>query len=245
MMSNVVNAALRPLLSRRAAEIARGRALPALASVGVEGARLRRLPPPLRRSVHVEAKIESLGIELPAAPLPKANYNIVCLPPGEDVMYVSGHLPIKPDGELITGTLGPDTGGMTVEEGYAAARHCGLNIISTLKAQLGDLDRVEQVVKVRVRDRELPCRVQAPAPRRGRVLGPHHGGVRQAGGLPRQERDRDEHAAPERFRGGGGDREDQAGISDKHRMNEGFIQRDRAGQGFGWKWGRFLLSGIV
>jgi hypothetical protein len=39
---------------------------------------------------------------------------------------------------------------MTVEEGYAAARHCGLNIISTLKKQLGDLDRVEQVVKVRV-----------------------------------------------------------------------------------------------
>ena len=35
-----------------------------------------------------------------------------------------------------------------MEEGYEAARHCGLNIISTLKSQLGDLDRVEQVVKV-------------------------------------------------------------------------------------------------
>ena len=49
---------------------------------------------------------------------------------------------------MITGTLGPDNGGLTVEEGYDAARHCGLNIIATLKKQLGDLDRVEQVVKV-------------------------------------------------------------------------------------------------
>ncbi len=55
----------------------------------------------------------------------------------------------KADGTLITGTLGPDHGGMTVEEGYDAARHCALNILATLKSQLGDLDRVEQVVKVR------------------------------------------------------------------------------------------------
>ena len=40
---------------------------------------------------------------------------------------------------------------MTVEEGYDAARHCGLNIIATLKEQLGDLDRVEQVIKVRAK----------------------------------------------------------------------------------------------
>ncbi|KAL7469707.1 hypothetical protein ACHAXS_009955 [Conticribra weissflogii] len=108
--------------------------------------------PLLRRSIHIEKKMERLGIELPAAPLPKANYNIVCLPPGGETttMYVSGHLPIKADGTLITGTLGPDRGGMTVEEGYDAARHCALNILATLKSQLGDLDRVEQVVKVRV-----------------------------------------------------------------------------------------------
>lgn len=50
---------------------------------------------------------------------------------------------------MITGALGPDDGGLTVEQGYAAARLCGLNIIATLKNQLGDLDRVEQVIKVR------------------------------------------------------------------------------------------------
>lgn len=126
---------LRPLLSRRIA----GRISRRGASANDDG---------IRRNVHIEKKIEGLGMELPTAPLPKANYNIVCLPPGENVMYVSGHLPIKADGELITGTLGPDNGGMTVEEGYDAARHCGLNIIATLKKQLGDLDRVEQVVKV-------------------------------------------------------------------------------------------------
>lgn len=63
-------------------------------------------------------------------------------------MYVSGHLPITADGTLITGRVGPSSGGETIEHGYNAARHAGLNIVSTLKKQLGDLDRVEQVVKV-------------------------------------------------------------------------------------------------
>lgn len=100
------------------------------------------------RSVHIEKKIEELGIELPAAPAPKANYNIICRVPDENTLYVSGHLPIKADGTLITGALAPESGGLTVEEGYEAARHCGLNIIATLKNHLGDLDKVEQVVKV-------------------------------------------------------------------------------------------------
>ncbi|KAL7533210.1 hypothetical protein ACHAXR_005103 [Thalassiosira sp. AJA248-18] len=134
---------LRPLLSRQTA--ARVSSSCRAAAGGAPGSHSHTTS---RRSVHIEKKIEGLGIELPTAPLPKANYNIVCLPPGESIMYVSGHLPITNDGELITGTLGPDNGGMTVEEGYDAARLCGLNIIATLKEQLGDLDRVEQVVKV-------------------------------------------------------------------------------------------------
>ena len=48
-----------------------------------------------RRSIHIEKKLTTLGIELPPAPMPKANYNIMCIPPGENVMYLSGHLPIK------------------------------------------------------------------------------------------------------------------------------------------------------
>ncbi len=58
------------------------------------------------------------------------------------------HMFTQVDGTLTAGALGPDQGGLTVEQGYAAARLCGLNIIATLKNQLGDLDRVEQIIKV-------------------------------------------------------------------------------------------------
>jgi enamine deaminase RidA (YjgF/YER057c/UK114 family) len=100
------------------------------------------------RCIHIEKRIEELNIVLPTPSSPKANYNIICHTTG-NIMYVSGHLPIMADGTLLTGRVGPDSGGNSVEEGYEAARHCGLNIISTLKSQLGDLDRVEQIVKVR------------------------------------------------------------------------------------------------
>ena len=99
------------------------------------------------RLVHIEKRLEDLGIALPAAPTPKANYNIVCYSSG-NTLYVSGHLPVQLDGSLLTGRIGPTSGGQSIEHGYRAARQAGLNIISTLKAQLGDLDRVEQVVKV-------------------------------------------------------------------------------------------------
>jgi enamine deaminase RidA (YjgF/YER057c/UK114 family) len=102
-----------------------------------------------RRFIHIEQRLVELGIELPTAPSPKANYNIVCHASG-NMLYVSGHLPIKLDGALITGRIGPNTGGESIPHGYEAARFAGLNIISTLKEQLGDLDRVAQIVKVSV-----------------------------------------------------------------------------------------------
>ena len=89
-------AMLRPLLSRQVGRQAASRcsaaSSSALPSVSVAGTGSISST---RRFVHIEKKMEELGIELPAAPLPKANYNIVCLPPGENIMYVSGHLPIK------------------------------------------------------------------------------------------------------------------------------------------------------
>ena len=63
-------------------------------------------------------------------------------------MYISGHLPVQADGSMLTGRIGPESGGQSLEHGYQAARHAGLNIVSTLKKQLGDLDRVKQIVKV-------------------------------------------------------------------------------------------------
>jgi len=102
------------------------------------------------RGVHVEAKLEKLGIELPPAPKPAANYNIVCHTTG-NIMYVSGHIPFTNDGTLLTGVVGTENceGAKTLEQGQAAARACGLNMLATLKRELGDLDRVDQVVKVR------------------------------------------------------------------------------------------------
>jgi len=100
------------------------------------------------RQVHVEANLEKLGIALPPPPTPAANYNITCHA-NNNMLYVSGHIPFVLHGDetvLLTGAVGE--GAKTLEEGKAAARACGLNIIATLKRELGDLDRVEQVVKI-------------------------------------------------------------------------------------------------
>jgi enamine deaminase RidA (YjgF/YER057c/UK114 family) len=101
------------------------------------------------RHVHIERRLQELNIVLPSAPEPKANYNIVCYAPN-NVLYVSGHLPIRPDGSVLTGRIGPQGSpdGKSLEHGYEAARHAGLNIIATLQSQLGDLDRVQQIIKV-------------------------------------------------------------------------------------------------
>ena len=102
----------------------------------------------LARRVHTEAHIAKLGITLPPPGTPKANYTIA---QWEDPtrLYVSGHLPIRLDGSMITGSVGPDHGGISLEEGHEAARLCGLGLISTIQDQLGgDLDRVERIVKL-------------------------------------------------------------------------------------------------
>lgn len=103
--------------------------------------------PGARRLIHIEKRIKELGIELPPAPTPKANYNIVCHA-SNNMVYISGHLPVMSDGTLMTGRVGPESDGESIEHGYKAARQVGLNLISTMKEQLGDLDRVEQIVKV-------------------------------------------------------------------------------------------------
>jgi enamine deaminase RidA (YjgF/YER057c/UK114 family) len=59
--------------------------------------------------------------------------------------YVSGHGPLKPDGEMMKGRVGSE---VSQEDGYAAARQVGLTMLATLKANLGSLDRVVRVVKV-------------------------------------------------------------------------------------------------
>jgi enamine deaminase RidA (YjgF/YER057c/UK114 family) len=96
--------------------------------------------------VHTEKHLEELGLTLPAPVGAKANY-APCTRTG-NLLYLSGHLPMTLEGTLMTGRIGPDAGFNSVEHGYEAAKQAGLNIIATLKQELGDLDRVEQVVKL-------------------------------------------------------------------------------------------------
>lgn len=90
-----------------------------------------------------EARLTELQLTLPPAPKPAGVYKPVVQV--GNLLYVSGHGPLRPDGTLITGRVGRD---LTEEEGKQAARQVGLTILATLRAYLGTLDRVVRVVKV-------------------------------------------------------------------------------------------------
>ncbi|MFB2533359.1 RidA family protein [Paracoccus sp. p4-l81] len=90
----------------------------------------------------ISERLAARGITLPAAPAPAANY--VPFVRSGAMLFVSGQISAGPDG-LITGRLGD---GVSVEQGAAAARACGLSLIAQAQAALGDLDRVVRVVKL-------------------------------------------------------------------------------------------------
>lgn len=92
----------------------------------------------------VEDRLKEKGIALPQAAAPAANY--VPFVVSGNLVVVSGQITME-DGTLkYLGRLGEN---MTVDEGYAAARLCGLNLIAQLKAACGgDLDRVKRVVRL-------------------------------------------------------------------------------------------------
>ena len=90
-----------------------------------------------------EAKIKELGITLREPTSPVANY-VHAVQVG-NILYLSGKGPLKADGENITGKLGTD---LNIEQGYEAARITGINQLSVLKAELGNLNRVKRIVKV-------------------------------------------------------------------------------------------------
>jgi len=90
-----------------------------------------------------EQRIRELGIKLPASPQPVAVY-VPSVRVGH-TLYVSGHIPRQADGKLIQGKVGDE---LTLEEGYAAARLVGLNVLSTVRDSLGSLDKVVRLVKV-------------------------------------------------------------------------------------------------
>ena len=90
-----------------------------------------------------EAKLQALGLELPAAPPKGGVYKPVVIV--GNLAYVSGHGPFCSDGSYLTGRVGAD---LDLNEGEAAAKQTALALLATLKQELGSLDRVKRVIKL-------------------------------------------------------------------------------------------------
>ena len=92
----------------------------------------------------IDQRLTEIGITLPAPAAPVASY----VPAVESggMLFISGQLPFD-DGKVITGRLSEN---VSLEQGQAAARACGLMLVAQMKAALGSLDRVERIVKLGV-----------------------------------------------------------------------------------------------
>jgi len=91
----------------------------------------------------VEQKLSQLNLSLPILPTSKGVYKR-CLEVG-NLLYVSGHVSVNSDGSSITGKIGKD---LTDDQGKAAARQCGLAMLSSIKDHFGNLDKIKKVIKI-------------------------------------------------------------------------------------------------
>ena len=87
----------------------------------------------------IEAKLEQMGLTLPAPLVPPGNFQLIKLHGG--LAYIAGHGPFDGATPLVEGLVGRD---LTVDESYQAARMTALSILASLKRELGELDRVTQ-----------------------------------------------------------------------------------------------------
>jgi|TARA_R110001606_G_scaffold67067_4_gene153922 enamine deaminase RidA (YjgF/YER057c/UK114 family) len=99
--------------------------------------------PTIPADYNPEEKLKELGITLMEASAPVANY--VNAVRSGNLIFLSGKGPLQSNGENIEGKVGTD---LTIEEGYEAARITGINQLSVLKSELGNLNKVVRVVKV-------------------------------------------------------------------------------------------------
>ncbi len=136
-------------------------------------------------NVSPETKIVQLNLQLPPAPKPVGVYKPVLII--GNTLYVSGQGPMRSDGTLITGRLGDN---MSLEEGKLAARQVGLTMLSTIKSQIGDLNKIKRIIKVIGMVNSTPEFGQHPAVINGfselmaEVFGDDYGiGVRSAVGM--------------------------------------------------------------
>ena len=97
----------------------------------------------MQNTLSADERFQQLGLVLPPAPKPLGVYKPFLIV--DKFVYVSGHGTVKDDGSLIIGRIGTD---LTMEEGKIAARQVGLAILSTLKQNLGSLNKISRVIKV-------------------------------------------------------------------------------------------------
>lgn len=90
-----------------------------------------------------EERLSEIGLELPSPPKPIATY-VPCVRVG-NLVFMAGHGPNQSGGQAWRGKLGGD---LDVEQGQAAARAVALNLLASLKAELGELSRVRRIVKL-------------------------------------------------------------------------------------------------
>jgi enamine deaminase RidA (YjgF/YER057c/UK114 family) len=95
-------------------------------------------------------------------PLPPLGLYVPAVRTG-DLVFLSGAGPIRPDGSVVTGRVGTGPGDLSVADARDAARLTGLRLLAALRAEVGDLDRVEQVVKVLGFVRSAPDFTDHPA----------------------------------------------------------------------------------
>ena len=92
----------------------------------------------------IEKKLKELKINLPNAPDPVGAY--VAYKKINNLLYISGQLPISADGKLLKGKVGKD---LTLEDAQNAARLCTINILAQVKKALeGDLNKVKNCIKI-------------------------------------------------------------------------------------------------
>lgn len=94
-------------------------------------------------SGQTERRLAEMGIQLPTPAAPAANY--VPVVRSGNQLFVSGQLPMGPNGLTCTGKVGGD---VSIEDAREAARLCAINILAQAKATLGDLDKVARIVKL-------------------------------------------------------------------------------------------------
>jgi enamine deaminase RidA (YjgF/YER057c/UK114 family) len=92
-----------------------------------------------------EQRLAALGIDLPKAAAPAANY--VPFMRAGNLLYTAGQLPLKGGHLIATGLLGQD---LDATRGQEAARQCAINILAQAKAALGDLENIARIIKITV-----------------------------------------------------------------------------------------------